>query len=208
MFKPKKRKTTTNKKTTTTKKTTSKKTTAKKTTTTKKTVAPKVVKPTVKPSVKPTVKPTVKPSVKPTVKTAEQLRNEEMAEELMIVVDSLALEVEDLDITVKDDAVTVKGVAATRAEKEKVILALGNTVGVATVDDQMEVAVKARNVSEPTDSIFYTVKSGDSLSKIAKLHYGNSGKYQVIFEANQPMLETPDKIYPGQTLRIPPLEDA
>ncbi len=49
----------------------------------------------------------------------------------------------------------------------------------------------------------YTVKPGDSLSKIAKAHYGNAMKYRVIFEANTPMLEDPNKIYPGQVLRIP-----
>ncbi len=53
---------------------------------------------------------------------------------------------------------------------------------------------------------FYTVQSGDSLSKIAKAHYGDAMKYPAIFEANKPMLEHPDKIYPGQVLRIPPLE--
>lgn len=52
----------------------------------------------------------------------------------------------------------------------------------------------------------YTVEKGDTLSKIAKAMYGNAGKYPVIFEANQPMLKHPDKIYPGQVLRIPPLD--
>ena len=51
---------------------------------------------------------------------------------------------------------------------------------------------------------FYTVVSGDSLSKIAKKHYGDASKYPVIFDANRPMLKDPDKIYPGQVLRIPP----
>lgn len=49
----------------------------------------------------------------------------------------------------------------------------------------------------------YTVKSGDTLSGIAKEVYGEANKYQQIFEANQPMLKDPDKIYPGQVLRIP-----
>lgn len=49
----------------------------------------------------------------------------------------------------------------------------------------------------------YTVKPGDSLSKIAKEFYGEASKYNQIFEANQPMLKDPDKIYPGQVLRIP-----
>ena len=54
---------------------------------------------------------------------------------------------------------------------------------------------------------FHTVESGDTLGKIAKNYYGDAMKYPVIFEANKPMLSHPDKIYPGQVLRIPPLVD-
>lgn len=51
----------------------------------------------------------------------------------------------------------------------------------------------------------YTVQKGDTLSAIAKKHYGDASKYNAIFEANKPMLTHPDKIYPGQVLRIPKL---
>ncbi len=81
--------------------------------------------------------------------------------------------------------------------REKVVLVLGNTAGIAQVDDRLEVERK-----EP-EAQFYTVKSGDTLSKIAKQYYGNANKYPTIFEANRPMLQNPDKIYPGQVLRIP-----
>jgi nucleoid-associated protein YgaU len=53
-------------------------------------------------------------------------------------------------------------------------------------------------------SQFYTVQKGDTLSKIAREFYGEASKYPQIFEANKPMLKDPDKIYPGQMLRIPP----
>jgi nucleoid-associated protein YgaU len=105
--------------------------------------------------------------------------------------------VQDLSIDLNDDVVTVYGTAKTVSDKEKVILMLGNTDGIATVDDRMSVEI------EEDESDFYVVKSGDSLSKIAKEYYGDMMKYPVIFEANKPMLEHPDLIYPGQTLRIP-----
>ena len=54
-------------------------------------------------------------------------------------------------------------------------------------------------------SQFHDVVKGDTLSAIAKKYYGDASKYPVIFEANKPMLTHPDKIYPGQKLRIPPL---
>jgi nucleoid-associated protein YgaU len=50
----------------------------------------------------------------------------------------------------------------------------------------------------------YTVVAGDSLSKIAKRHYGNANDWKKIFEANRDILKDPDKIFPGQTLKLPP----
>ena len=110
----------------------------------------------------------------------------------------MGLTVENLDVRVDDDKATISGVAATQEDREKAVLCCGNVEGIAQVDDQMTVAAPA--------ATFYTVVSGDTLSKIAKAHYGDAMKYPVIFEANKPMLEHPDKIYPGQVLRIPPQE--
>ena len=112
-------------------------------------------------------------------------------------VSRLGFEVEALDIVVADDLVTVTGTAPSQEIREKLVLALGNTAGTARVDDRIEV-----EAAEP-EAQFYTVVSGDSLSLIAKRYYGNAMKYAVIFEANKPMLSDPDKIYPGQVLRIP-----
>jgi nucleoid-associated protein YgaU len=104
--------------------------------------------------------------------------------------------------TVTFDAATaiakVYGVADDQENKEKAILAVGNVEGVAGVDDQMTVSLAAPAAQ------FYTVVKGDTLSKIAKEFYGNANDYMRIFEANKPMLTHPDKIYPGQSLRIPP----
>ena len=112
----------------------------------------------------------------------------------------LGLKVEQLKIEVKKDVATVTGRVEAQAEREKILLAVGNTEGIARVDDQLDV-VK----SEP-EATYYTVVKGDSLSKIAKEVYGDAMKYPVIFEANKPMLTNPDLIYPGQVLRIPPKE--
>ena len=95
------------------------------------------------------------------------------------------------------ETATVYGVAPDQATKEKIILAAGNVSSVAHVDDKMSV-----EQSGP-QSKFYTVKSGDTLSKISKEMYGDANQYNKIFEANRPMLSNPDKIYPGQSLRIP-----
>jgi LysM repeat protein len=50
----------------------------------------------------------------------------------------------------------------------------------------------------------YTVQKGDTLSKIAKQHYGEASKYKQIFDANRNILKDPDEIQPGQVLVIPP----
>lgn len=111
------------------------------------------------------------------------------------------LNVDGLDIQVSGNKITVGGSTANTAEAEKIILALGNTLGVSEVESKLIVA------QEVPAATMYEVKKGDTLWKIAETHYGKGkgGQYEVIFEANKPMLSHPDKIYPGQLLRIPPL---
>ena len=133
--------------------------------------------------------------------SAVELRLETMAaRKLEETIRDLQLQVEDLNIFINDDAAVISGKAFDQATKEKVILVVGNSNGIATVDDLMVV----ENI-EP-EAQFYTVRSGDTLGKIAKKYYANAMKYPVIFEANKPMLKDPDKIYPGQVLRIPALD--
>ncbi|MCX7559051.1 peptidoglycan-binding protein LysM [Sulfitobacter sp. F26204] len=107
----------------------------------------------------------------------------------------LGLDAEGLDITVEGDKVKVSGTAVSQEMKEKVILAVGNVEGVSAVDDQI-----AGGEGEP---VFHTVERGDTLSAIAQKTLGKASRYPEIFEANKPMLTHPDKIYPGQVLRIP-----
>lgn len=128
---------------------------------------------------------------------AEAVRERNLGSTLMQIVVRLELDVEDLEITYDDGTATIRGRVPSNAEREKVILAVGNTRGVARVDDRLEVSE-----AEP-EATFYTVEKGDTLWKIADEHYGDGNRYPEIFEANRPMLEDPDEIYPGQVLRIP-----
>lgn len=131
---------------------------------------------------------------------AELKLEEAAARRLEETINDLQLQVENLNVHIDDDAATITGMAYDQATKEKVVLVVGNSNGIATVDDQMTV-----EHVEP-EAQFHTVVSGDTLGKIAKNYYGNAMKYPVIFEANKPMLTDPDKIYPGQVLRIPALD--
>jgi nucleoid-associated protein YgaU len=107
----------------------------------------------------------------------------------------LGLDAEGLDISVEGDKVKVSGKAASQEMREKVILAVGNVEGVAAVEDDV-----TGGEGEPT---FHTVEKGDTLWAISEKTLGNGAHYEKIFEANKPMLSHPDKIYPGQVLRIP-----
>lgn len=94
--------------------------------------------------------------------------------------------------------VTLSGSAPSQEAAEKAGLAAGNVAHVSSVDNQLQFPAG-------TESQYHDVVSGDTLSAIAKKYYGDANKYNVIFEANKPMLSSPDKIYPGQKLRIPSL---
>jgi nucleoid-associated protein YgaU len=151
----------------------------------------------------------------------QQDGNEAMEAALRRRIARAGLKAEGLEIAFNDGVVSVRGEAPDHEMREKIVLAVGNSRGVARVDDLLKVsatappqmaeaAVAAASVSEDQpaeaiESVMYTVQRGDTLSAIAKEHYGNAGKYMVIFEANKPLLEDPDRIYPGQVLRIPPI---
>ena len=130
---------------------------------------------------------------------SEVAANKARVDAMTKAVEKLNLPVKNLSIMLNDDVVTVFGTAESQYAKELVILTLGNHAEIARVDDRMSV------VAPEPESTFYEVKSGDTLSKIAKAQYGDASKYNAIFEANTPMLKDPDKIYPGQKLRIPKL---
>ncbi len=135
-------------------------------------------------------------------KTAEN--NAAKADSLAGHVVGLGLDVKDLEVTFDDGLAVVSGVTDSQAAREKILLKLGNTYGVSRVDDRLRVEVPAAAPEPEPEATFYTVKSGDTLGGIAKALLGNAMRYPEIFEANKPMLTDPNKIYPGQVLRIPP----
>ncbi len=119
--------------------------------------------------------------------TPEEAINKELAD--------LSLDASDVDISVDGGKVVMKGKALDQETREKIILAAGNVDGIEEVEDAME--------GEAEGTVFHTVEKGDTLSAIAQKTMGKASAYHAIFEANKPMLTHPDKIYPGQVLRIP-----
>ncbi|MFN3605717.1 MAG: peptidoglycan-binding protein LysM, partial [Cypionkella sp.] len=115
------------------------------------------------------------------------------AEAIKAEMQKIGLDTKGVDLKIEGDKVVVSGTAVSAEMKEKIILAAGNVEGVAQVEAD----------SDGDEPRFHVVKKGDTLSAISQATLGKASRYNEIFEANRPMLSHPDKIYPGQTLRIP-----
>jgi nucleoid-associated protein YgaU len=120
---------------------------------------------------------------------------------LVNLVNQMGFQVRDLAVDIEGDKALIRGAVDSQEQREKIILLVGNTEGIGSVDDRLQVSRQ-----EP-EAQLYDVKPGDTLSKIAKQFYGDANKYHQIFEANKPMLKDPDEIYPGQKLRIPAMAE-
>ena len=123
---------------------------------------------------------------------------------------SLSGQISNLNVSWADGTAKVFGVATSHAAKEKAVLLAGNHDGVEKVDDQITVAqttlaqdAASVQATQVAASEFYTIEKGDSLSKIAGEKMGDTGKWKALFDANKEVIEDPDKIYPGQRIRIP-----
>jgi nucleoid-associated protein YgaU len=137
-------------------------------------------------------------------------------------IENSGVDISHLKTKFQTGVVTLSGYVPNQEQKEKAVLTAGNIEGVSRVQDNLILGAPPADAAEAEkaeaqaaeaeadkageegwESRTYTVKSGDTLGKIAKEFYGNAMQYPKIFEANKPMLKDPDKIYPGQVLRIP-----
>ncbi len=108
--------------------------------------------------------------------------------------------VENLEVKMDENGtVSLSGKASSKEAMEKAVLMAGNIEGVEKVD--------ASNLEAPTEESsqkveYYTIQKGDTLWKIAEKFYGNGAKYTKIVEDNKEVIKDPDKIFPGQKIRI------
>jgi nucleoid-associated protein YgaU len=132
---------------------------------------------------------------------AEPDANQKAAAAIKTYIETQNLGLTGLEVTyvAASGVVTLAGNAPSQEASEKAGLAAGNVANVTSVDNNL-----VAPAAPPAQ--YHDVVKGDTLSAISKKYYGDANKYNAIFEANKPMLSHPDKIYPGQKLRIPPLK--
>jgi nucleoid-associated protein YgaU len=114
-------------------------------------------------------------------------------------------------VHIQDNKFFIQGVAPSEQAKNKVwdqIKAVNpnwsqELTADITVDPNAEPAAAPQGASPGVSQRTYTVQAGDSLSKISKEFYGNAGEFMKIFEANRDVLSDPNRISPGQKLKIP-----
>lgn len=117
--------------------------------------------------------------------------------------------VQNLQVDYQDGLVTLRGVANSWEAADKAMLMAGNVQGVGKVVSELTVASsEAGGTAAPTASPeespeYYTIKPGDTLSAVAKQFYGDASQYTKLFAANREVIKDPDKIFAGQTIRIP-----
>lgn len=133
---------------------------------------------------------------------------ENKAEEARIYINKMLGSQDDavkgLKIDFDDDTVKLYGKCNSQKAMEKAILIAGNINGVSKViSDGLEVVGKTLKGGKGSKVRFYTIKSGDTLSRIAKKFYGDANKYMDIVNENKGVIKDPDSIYPGQVIRIP-----
>ena len=102
----------------------------------------------------------------------------------------------------RDGKLYFKGTVATEALKNEIWTAI-KTIPTWQKDIVADIQVTGGPAAAPAAAKTYTVQAGDTLGHIAKEHLGSAGAYMKIFELNKDQLTDPDKIKPGQVLRLP-----
>lgn len=115
----------------------------------------------------------------------------------------MGLHIKDLDISIKDELATVTGEVRNLGEREKAIIIIGNVKGIARVKDCFSPGLEGG-----ASPYFHTVVRGESLADIALQHYGDAEMIDQILVANYPVITQATVLYPGQKLRVPPLNDS
>ena len=124
--------------------------------------------------------------------------------------------VNPINATFEDGVVTLTGIADSALAKEKAVLLAGNVKGVTSVvaDDlsapappppaakPVTAVIPASDIPAP-EAQYYVIESGDTLGGIAREFLGSASRYPEIFEANREVIQDPNKIFPGQKIRIP-----
>ena len=117
------------------------------------------------------------------------------------------LKPDDFRVEFRNGTANVRGSLKSEGDRQKILSAVRGVAGVTSVTDSLTVGGSGASTGGLSTSgkggRTYTVKSGDTLSKIAKAHYGDASTYNKIFDANRNILKDPDKIQPGQVLTIP-----
>jgi len=112
--------------------------------------------------------------------------------------------ISNLEVDFDDGCATLKGDCVNQATKDNAVLIAGNIKGVEkVVADDLKVSAPEPEAPAEPEADFYTIVSGDTLGAIAKRYYGKASAYMKIFEANRDIIDDPNKIYPGQKIRIP-----
>ena len=115
--------------------------------------------------------------------------------------------IENLGVLFQKGFVTLTGTSKSWEAVEKAILMAGNVKGVGKVISNIEVSenqdLAPGELGGSGNNQYYVIRSGDTLSAIAKQFLGDASKYPAIFEANREVIKHPDKIFPGQKIRIP-----
>lgn len=132
-------------------------------------------------------------------------KNENSADPSAVVtrLKQLGLVIDDLEIIVEGEKAVLKGAARSFGDREKALIVVGNVKGIAKVEDQLSPETGPHGAS-----FFHTVVRGETLADIAQQHYGNAELMDQILIANHPVITHPSALYPGQKLRVPPLNDS